>query len=368
MIITRYLIKAILKNQLIIFLVLLVVFFCQKFVKVLSILVENNVSIFYIFFLVFLSLVDVLKFILPFSLFLGLLITFKNFYMEHEIIGIYTCGLGKFYIMRTVSIFTIFIVVFLAVHIFWVSPWSSYYRDKFLFDLKYRFSALNIISGKFYFLDKRYLLFFISDIKKKFYFKNIFIVKFQPIGNNVSSLISAHMGFIDHLQNGDEYLVLNDGVYYEWFKDTDVFSNFFVTNFFKYKLLLTSSKRIYRSIKVDQMSIHELWDAGTLEANVELHWRFTLIISVWIMSMIATSLSVSCLHKYSLMSWSFGLILYFFFFTLQVSLRFYGVKNNLDHLVLFIWLTNIVYCIIFLAINYNDFVVTCKMSEKFLKV
>ena len=85
MIIIRYLVRETLKSQLAILFILLLIFFCQKLVRILGAAVDGDIPANLVLSLLGLGVPEMAQLILPLSLFLGLLMTLGKLYTESEI-------------------------------------------------------------------------------------------------------------------------------------------------------------------------------------------------------------------------------------------------------------------------------------------
>lgn len=77
-IIIRYLVRETLKSQLAILFILLLIFFCQKLVRILGAAVDGDIPANLVLSLLGLGVPEMAQLILPLSLFLGLLMTLVN--------------------------------------------------------------------------------------------------------------------------------------------------------------------------------------------------------------------------------------------------------------------------------------------------
>lgn len=125
LIIIRYLIRETFKSQIAILFILLLIFFCQKLVKVLSMAVEGDIPANLVFSLLGLGVPEMAQLILPLSLFLGILMTFSKLYSESEITVMHACGLGKNILLISALTLSLLTGVAAAVNALWFSPMSA---------------------------------------------------------------------------------------------------------------------------------------------------------------------------------------------------------------------------------------------------
>ena len=124
MIIIRYLVRETLKSQLAILFILLLIFFCQKLVRILGAAVDGDIPANLVLSLLGLGVPEMAQLILPLSLFLGLLMTLGKLYTESEITVMHACGLSKAVLVKAAMILAVFTAIVAAVNVMWAGPWS----------------------------------------------------------------------------------------------------------------------------------------------------------------------------------------------------------------------------------------------------
>ncbi|MBD3700683.1 LptF/LptG family permease [Klebsiella pneumoniae] len=136
MIIIRYLVRETLKSQLAILFILLLIFFCQKLVRILGAAVDGDIPTNLVLSLLGLGIPEMAQLILPLSLFLGLLMTLGKLYTESEITVMHACGLSKAVLIKAAMILALFTGAVAAVNVMWAGPWSSRHQDEVLAEAK----------------------------------------------------------------------------------------------------------------------------------------------------------------------------------------------------------------------------------------
>ncbi|VEA21638.1 putative permease [Salmonella enterica subsp. enterica] len=136
MIIIRYLVRETLKSQLAILFILLLIFFCQKLVRILGAAVDGDIPANLVLSLLGLGVPEMAQLILPLSLFLGLLMTLGKLYTESEITVMHACGLSKAVLVKAAMVLALFTGILAAVNVMWAGPWSSKHQDEVLAEAK----------------------------------------------------------------------------------------------------------------------------------------------------------------------------------------------------------------------------------------
>lgn len=77
------------------------------------------------------------------------------------------------------------------------------------------------------------------------------------------------------------------------------------------------------------MDMRTLWQTDTNRARAELHWRITLVFTVFMMALMVVPLSVVNPRQGRVLSMLPAMLLYLLFFLLQTSLKSNGGKGKL---------------------------------------
>lgn len=340
----------ILRYQLIIFIVLFLVFFSQKSIRIFGAVADGTIPKFLICVFFGLSLPEVIKLILPVSLFFGILITFNYLHTNHEIIAMYSCGLGYTFIVRGVLFLSVITTIFSMINVLFLSPLCLYYQNKIVFKYQFDFTSIRLFERKFHFVKNMNMMFFINGVYEK-NFKDIFLIR--VLSNGHSSVMVSDFGCIKKFFDGSQWFVLEFGNYYCWDRDI-IHSNFYMSHFDKYNFLIGNQAHYYRcsNNSVAELSMLQLWRSSSIEAQVELHWRLTLVIIGFIMVMIIFPLSLMKLnHSYLLITFP-SVVLYLIFFLLQIFLRANISKGSVS--LIWIWIINVLYVFIAVILNFWD--------------
>ncbi len=149
MIIIRYLVRETLKSQLAILFILLLIFFCQKLVRILGAAVDGEIPTNLVLSLLGLGVPEMAQLILPLSLFLGLLMTLGKLYTESEITVMHACGLSKAVLVKAAMVLALFTGIVAAVNVMWAGPTSSRHQDEVLAEAKANPGLAALAQGQF---------------------------------------------------------------------------------------------------------------------------------------------------------------------------------------------------------------------------
>lgn len=359
MIITRYLVRETFKSQLAILFILLLIFFCQKLVRILGAAVDGDIPTNLVLSLLGLGVPEMAQLILPLSLFLGLLMTLSRMYTESEITVMHACGLGKSVLIRAALVLSLITAIVAAVNVVWLSPWSSRHQDLVMSEAKANPSMAALVEGQFKPAENGNSVLFVGNVKDKG-FEHVFLAQLKPNGNARPSVVIADRGHMTQRPDGSQLVMLDKGTRYE---GTALLRDFRITDFTQYQAVIGHRAVAVDSTDAEQMTLHQLWRSPEPEARAELHWRLTLVVSVLIMAMMVVPLSVVNPRQGRVLSMLPAMLLYLIFFLLQTSLRSNGAKGKLDPM-LWMWLTNVAYLALALVLNLWDSVLARRLRGR----
>ncbi len=346
MIIIRYLVRETFKSQLAILFILLLIFFCQKLVRILGAALDGDIPTSLVLSLMGLGVPDMAQLILPLSLFLGLLMTLSRLYTESEITVMHACGLGKDVLIKAALVLSLVTAVCAAINVIWLTPWSSKQQDVLTAEAKANPSMAALVEGQFQSAQNGNSVLFVGSVKGQ-EFRNVFLAQLRPSGNVRPSVVIADRGHMNQRGDGTQVVTLDKGTRYE---GTALLRDFRITDFTQYQAIIGHQEVAVDSSNAEQMSIGDLWRSDDDEARAELHWRLTLVVSVLIMAVMVVPLSAVNPRQGRVLSMLPAMLLYLIFFLLQSSLRSNGAKGKLDP-TLWMWLTNLVYFAIAIMLN-----------------
>ncbi|STT52137.1 permease [Klebsiella pneumoniae] len=116
----------------------------------------------------------------------------------------------------------------------------------------------------------------------------------------------------------------------------------------------------------EQMDMRTLWKTHTDRARAELHWRFTLVATVFIMALMVVPLSVVNPRQGRVLSMLPAMLLYLVFFLLQTSIKSNGGKGKMDPAI-WMWAINLLYFALAVLLNLWDTVPMRRFRARFNK-
>ncbi|MGP3593967.1 LPS export ABC transporter permease LptF [Vagococcus sp. WN89Y] len=362
MIIIRYLARETLKSQLAILFILLLIFFCQKLVRILGAAADGEIPTNLVLSLLGLGVPEMAQLILPLSLFLGLLMTLGKLYTESEITVMHACGLSRAVLVKAAMILALFTGAIAAVNVMWAGPWSSRHQDQVLADAKANPGMAALAQGQFQQASDGNAVLFIESVEGNT-FHDVFLAQIRPKGNARPSVVVADSGQLSQRKDGSQVVTLNAGTRFE---GTAMLRDFRITDFQDYQAIIGHQAVALDPSDTEQMDMRTLFMTDDDRARAELHWRLTLIFTVFMMALMVVPLSVVNPRQGRVLSMLPAMLLYLVFFLLQTSIRSNGAKGKLDPMV-WMWAVNLLYLALAIVLNLWDTVPLRRFRARFAR-
>ncbi len=361
-IIIRYLVRETLKSQLAILFILLLIFFCQKLVRILGAAVDGEIPTNLVLTLLGLGVPEMAQLILPLSLFLAILMTLGRLYTESEITVMHACGLSKAVLVKAAMVLMLFTAVVASVNVAWLGPWSSRYQSEVTQNAKANPGAAALAAGQFQQSGDGQSVMFIENVKGN-NFGNVFLAQLRAKGNARPSVVLADKGHMTQRPDGSQVVTLEKGTRFE---GTAMLRDFRITDFVNYQAIVGHQDVVLDPNDAEQMDMKTLVQSSKPEFKSELHWRITLVFSVLVMALMVVPLSVVNPRQGRVLSMLPAMLLYLIFFLLQSSLRSSGQKGRLDPAI-WMWVVNLSYLALAVMLNLWDTVPMRRFRGRFSK-
>lgn len=349
-----------LKSQLAILFILLLIFFCQKLVRILGAAVDGDIPTNLVLSLLGLGVPEMAQLILPLSLFLGLLMTLGKLYTESEITVMHACGLSRAVLIKAAMVLAVFTAIVAAVNVMWAGPWSSLHQDEVLAEAKANPGMAALTQGQFQQSSDGNSVLFIEGVDGTD-FHDVFLAQLHPKGSARPSVVSADSGHLSQNKDGSQVVTLNTGTRFE---GTAMLRDFRITDFKNYQAIIGHQTVSGNPNDTEQMDMTTLWNTHTGRAKAELHWRLTLLVTVFIMALMVVPLSVVNPRQGRVLSMLPAMLLYLVFFLLQTSLKSNASKGKLDAAT-WMWTVNTFYFVLALILNCWDTILMRRLRARF---
>jgi lipopolysaccharide export system permease protein len=287
-VIHRYLAKEVLQTLFAVLLVLLLIFMGRYFALYLADASVGTISSDIVLDMLFLRTLTSFNIMLPFALFIAVLLAFGRLYKDSEMTALLACGIGPGQILKVVMVIALGCSVVVALVSFFVGPWA---QEKAL-QVQEQARTGNVFeavsAGQFNKIGNSSQVFYVEGLSEDHsQLHNVFIQSQTPDG--VLEVFSARSGYqqVD-ATTGARYLVLVDGYRYQGEPGS---VDFKVFQYEKNAVRLddqgvTPLRRNHWSIPS-----RDLWNSTSSWDQAELHWRFAMPIATVLLAILAMLLS-----------------------------------------------------------------------------
>lgn len=287
MVIDRYLAKEVMQTLLAVLVVLLLIFMGRYFALYLADASAGKISAAIVVDMLLLQTLASLSVILPFGLYVAVLLAFGRLYKDSEMTALAACGVGIGRVLRTVLALAVLCSGVVAVLAFWGTPWA---HEKAL-QVKEQTSAVTpfaaVSAGQFSEIGAAGRVFYVEELSAdRTELHNVFV---QDRKEGELSLYSARSGYrYSDPETGDSYLVLVDGYRYEGLPGR---VDFTLNEFHKYAVRLEEQAVVPLRRKRWSVPSDKLWGSTRAADVAELQWRLSLPLATVLLAVLGVLLS-----------------------------------------------------------------------------
>lgn len=239
-----------------------------------------------------------LELILPLSLFLGILLAYGQLYLNEEMTVLQACGISPQRILGFTLLPALCMALVVGVFSLYLSPLGNNKVETLFAEMDLRSEFETLTPGRFHASgnnpDEVIYVQNLSDDKTRM--ENLFIYQGEQVkqtdmeqSRRNKVLVVAESGYrrLDRA-TGVQYLELEKGNRYV---GEPGFADYQVISFDKYTYKLLDSSGVIKPQKVKSLSSLALLNSQTLIEKAELQWRLSMPLLVFIVAMLAVSLS-----------------------------------------------------------------------------
>ena len=281
MIILRYLAKEMVKSAVAVLFILLLVAILNKFSSLMSKAAMGEIPPSVLLELILLHIPELLAFLMPLSLFLGMLLSLGKLYAQQEMTAYFACGFSwkaLVWISFLVSFCTLLVVACLTL---WIVPLSQNAKESIITGQKTSLMIQSLSPGKFHQVPgKQMFFYFEAKSQENNKLKNLFIADSKVITTAKQGEIIEKKGFW--------YLELQKGHRYQGAPGEKTFE---VLHFEKYGTLLDVSPGATHAQYHRNTPTNQLFASKEPSYLAELQWRFSVPLTVPILALWGLCLS-----------------------------------------------------------------------------
>ena len=221
------------------------------------------------------------------ALFIGVLLTLTRYWQDSEMVIWSGTGLGPLAWLNPVIRFALPITLAIACMSLWLNPWAAQQKERYEEYLSSMEDVSSLVPGVFTESSRQNRVYFVEYIGRADpRVKNVFI---QSEQQGKLGIVVSGTGIMEHRDNGDRFLVLEQGHRYEGMPGQ---ADYKEMAFERYSFRLEPGKGGPAYNNPRQRSTPELLSNPTPENQAEWIWRLGYPISALILALLAVPLSV----------------------------------------------------------------------------
>ena len=232
------------------------------------------------------SMLNYMPIILGLSMFIAILLVLTRSHLDSEMTVWFTTGLSIAAWVRPVLQFCLPVALICGVLSLVISPWSQDQSAEFLRMLDSRSDVSQVTPGVFRESRQSDRVFFVDKLTERSdVVNNVFV---QSLQNNKLGVIVAQRGFQETAENGDTFIVLENGRRYEGVPGT---LDYRIVDFERYAIRMEPREAKRESQPNKAKTSLDLLAERTPPGIAELHWRLAIPIAIVLMALAAIPLS-----------------------------------------------------------------------------
>lgn len=287
MIIFRYLFRGVLVSTTAVTLVLLAVISSARLIKYLSEAASGKLDADFVLLVLAYRIPGFLELLLPLGLFLGILLAFGRLYLESEMVVLRACGVSQnrlvFYAMGPALLVSCLVAVISLT----VAPWGVG-EAKAIFAQQESRSELELLTpGRFQSQSKGQQVTYAQRLNADSgELEEVFVAQRNAKGQPV--LLFAERAKQTRIEDQGRFLVLENGYRFDGAPGQADYS---ATHYGEYGVRLPSAPGSLEVNEIDAKPTLQLWHSDELKDRAQLHWRLSLPVLAFIVTLIAVPMS-----------------------------------------------------------------------------
>lgn len=266
--------------------VLVLIIVSKRFLKILALAIEGDVSGQAIFVLLGLKITAAAITLLPPAIFVAVLMTLGRMYRDSEMPVLAGAGVGVGRTYQAVGLVVVPLAALSAVLALYVLPWSDA-TTRELFVREERLANIRgIKEGKFAESNNGKTVFYVEELKDNTHMRNIFV---QSSQHGREGVVASDSGFLKTQDDGEQFLILRNGIRYDGKPGT---AEFVITDFEEYGVRIDApSDADDKSVERASLASEALLASGKPRDIAELQKRVAVPLGIIALSLLAVPLA-----------------------------------------------------------------------------
>ena len=312
MIIRKYILREVIQVFGAVLSILLLIYISNRFVKFLAQAAAGEMPAGVVVKLVILKLAENVGFLLPFALYLSVLLALGRLYRDSEIIALTAGGFGVMRLTHSVFICALAGSVVAAAFALVISPQASRAAEELSRYARSSTEISGIYRGQFKEYGEKDSVFYVEDISRDR--KSLFNVFVQVLDDAKLDILFAKRGrYWADEKAGKRYLILEDGYRYRGFPGE---ADYQETRYGEHGVLIGDIEQLNYQEDLESLPTKDLLASDALEYQAELQWRLSLPISAFLLTLLAAPLSRTTPEKGRFSNLFIGALVYFVYINL----------------------------------------------------
>jgi len=310
-ILEKYLLKEVLGSSLSVLAIFMIILSSNTMLRLIEEASAGTFPTYLLFPIIFVKIIQYSIYIIPISLFFGIIISLGKLYNSTEMAVIASSGLSQVDLASSISkviISTCLIVGFFSLYL---TPAVTDYRYKLEHRLNSEEKIEEIRPGRFTSSQNGKATFFVDNAKNNKLNK----IFFSSITNATTTVENSRTATYYTDSDLRRYIILRDGVITELLAPYK--SNTRTTRYLEHGVQLGQDLPMYTNNKYDSMGTIQLFSIDGIKASAELQSRFMLPIATLVLGFAAIPLSYSSPRKGRYNKIFFGALVYFSYFIIM---------------------------------------------------
>jgi len=237
-----------------------------------------------------LNIFSLLVFILPLSLYLGILLALSRLYRDSEMTAIAACGVGTAYILKTVLVVGIIFALIQSVLTLQLAPWAEAHSTRLTEKSKKSTDIEGVIPGRFNELSGGKGVVYVQNINTEAEeLQNVFLQMDGDAKDKGRVTVVAENAYkYKDEKTGDQFLLLVNGSRYEGLPGD---KNFTMIEFKRHGIRIEEKNTEVTHYRHRSMPTKDLIASGDVTYKAELQWRISSALFCIGLALLAVPLS-----------------------------------------------------------------------------
>lgn len=305
MIIQRYLLREIGLSFIAVTLVLGLMFLSGTFVRLLAETLEGRYPSDLLFTLFALRGIGSMVLLMPFAMFIAVMLALGRLYRDSEMAVLSACGYGPRQLLKPVALAGFVVTLLVGWMALFVSPWADDYAAQAIAEAGARTGTQGINPGQFNHFEGGAVVYVerVDSAKKQLY--GIFAQMPKQEGHFQLTAERGHE--YTERPGGDRFLLLQNGYRYEGQYGQPEFR---IIRFEEHGIRIQEREANTGERRRNTASTHELWQSRSRHDKTELQWRLAMPLSTLLLALLAVPLSKGSPRQGRLLGLFLGVLIY----------------------------------------------------------